>query len=726
MLTVQDLLGLRLGKLASAVDDWEVMARRLDALASGAGGGDSAALLKRKAELADWKGVNATVGKAFVVRTASEFDDAVASARSVLAILQGAHKAFTHHKQEMERVADSAAKRNIRITPEGGAEARSPGDAAKDGAPTQMDLIATMRDATRVLQEADETDQVAERALRALARGKHDFSDVRVNGLAHAKDLQGRADADRWAKEVAKGDVAGWSDEKLKRFNEDLDRYRDTPAFAERFATAMGAEGTLRFWRDLAHPADTMGVVGRERAEILGGVQENLSLTLAAATQVDSPAMDAWKRDMIEAGGQRLPAAPGAGAGSSPYGFDVMSSLMQRGKFDTEFLQDYGDRLLDHEKGLAPFESRPPADQLNHLPGDAPSDAVSGFMESLGHNPEASLQFFHSGPDAKSHWDYLVGHGDGSRNSFYDAAEPLGVGGGPRDQYETSLGHALESAAIRTPYDADAPPRPHSAASASFVNRLVDYYGSNPEYLEDSKLRGSMGNIAAEYMRDFQDGMNGERRIATNGSNADLGSLGGSTPRDFLGAVGKDPDAYGAILNAQQSVTTDLVNETLRNREGMSDGMIATDVKNLVSPGGQIAGVMAEARTQAVYDDRIAQDAEFNEGIRTADKWAGRVIDLGANRLPVVGDVISWVAEDARESVVEKYTRDSSVVAGQERRDFLIDQLDSSGKAVFDATHRAALEQGYSERKATVLADAAQKDIQVFYRIEMQGGGGAG
>ncbi|MBJ3808818.1 hypothetical protein [Streptomyces flavofungini] len=708
------------------MDDWEVMARRLSELATGGGGADSAALLKRKAELASWKGVNATVGKGFVVKTASEFDDAVTSARSVLAVLQGALKAFAQHKDEMERVADGAAKRNIRITPAGGAEARSPRDAAEDGVPTQADLVAVMVDATRVLREADETDRIAERALRALARGKHDFSDVHVNGLAHAKDLQGRADADRWAKEVAKGDAAGWSDEKLKRFNDDLARYRDTPAFGERFATELGAEGTLRFWRDLAVPAGTMGVVGPERAEILGGVQENLSLTLAGATKVESPAMDAWKKDMIEAGGQRLPAVPGMGGGTPPYGFDVMSSLMQKGKFDTKFLQDYGGKLLEHEKGLPLFEARTSGNQFNYLPGDAPSDAVSGFMESLGHNPEASLQFLHSGPDAKNNWDYLVGHGDGSRNSLYDAMKPLGIGDGPRDQYETSLGHALESAAIQTPYDADAPPKPHSAASASFVNRLVDYYGNNPEILEDSKLRGSMGNITAEYMRDFQDGMNGEREIATNGSNANLGSLGGSTLRDFLGAVGKDPDAYGAILNAQQSVTTDLVNETLRDRAGMSDGMIATDVKNLVSPGGQIAGVMAEARTQAVYDDRIAQDAEFNEGIRTADKWAGRVIDLGANKFPVVGDAISWIAEDARESVVEKYTRDSSDVAGKERRQFLNDQLEGTGRAVYQATYRAALEQGYRDRKAVLLADAAEQDTRLHYKVEIQGEGGGG
>ncbi|MEL3948043.1 hypothetical protein [Streptomyces sp. LNU-CPARS28] len=725
MLTVPDLLGLRLGKLTSAVDDWEAMARRLNELATGGGGADSAALLKRTAELADWKGVNATVGKAFVVKTASEFDDAVTSARSVLAVLQGALKALARHKDEMERVEAGAAKRNIRITPAGGAEARSPRDAAEDGVPTQADLIAVMLDATRVLREADETDRIAERALRALARGKHDFSDVRVNSLDHAKDLQGRADADRWAKEIAKGDVAGWSDAKLKRFDDDLDRYRDTPAFAERFATELGAEGTLRFWRDLAHPAGTLGAVDRERAEILGGVQENLSLTLAAATRVDSPAMDAWKKDLIEAGGQRLPAAPGTGGGTPPYAFDVMSTLMQKGKFDTKFLQGYGDALLEHEKGLPPFEPRPSGALFNHLP-DAPGDAVSGFLESLGHNPEASLQFLHSGPDAKSHWDYLVGHGEGSRNSLYDAAKPLGIGGGARDQYETSLGHALESAANQTPYDADGLRKPHSDASASFVNRLVDYYGSNPEYLEDSKLRGSMGNITAEYMRDFQDGMNGQREIKTYGTNANIGDLPLATRRDFLGTVGTDPGAYGAILNAQQSTTTQLVHETFQNTDGLSEETVKDDVGNKVSLGAEIAGIMAEARTQAVYDDRIAADRDFNSGIDTAGKWAERVIKIGVSEVPFAGEAVGWIAEDARESVVDKYSRDSSESAAKERQGFLDDQYVQSADATYDAVYSAARQQGQSHAEASVVADTARQRAKMHYGLASQNEGGAG
>ncbi|GHE73588.1 hypothetical protein GCM10018785_47130 [Streptomyces longispororuber] len=722
MLTVEELLGLRLGKLASALDDWEAMTRRLDELAGGRGGGDSAALLRRKAELADWKGVNATVGKAFVVKTAAEFDDAVTSATSVTAILRDALKAFARHKREMAELADSAAKRNIRITPAGGAEARSPRGAAEDGGPTQADLIAVMRDATRVLREADETDQVAERALRALARGEHDFSDLRVTGLGHAKDLQGKADAAHWAKEIAKGGAGQWSDEKLERFNDTLARYQDTPAFAAALATGLGAEGTLRFWRDLADPAGTLGTVGPGRADLLGRVQENLGLTLAAATRVDSPGMDAWKRHLIEAGDDRLPAAPGIGSGAAPYGFDVMSNLMRKGKYDTEFLQNYGSRLLEFEKGLSPFTSRGSTHLLNRLPDETSADPVSGFLESLGHNPEASLRFLHTGPESETNWDYLVSHEDGSRNAWFSTLSDLGGTG--RDQYETSLGHALESAATRTPYDADTPPKPHSEASASFVHRLVDYYGSNPEVLDDSKLRGSLGNITAEYMRDFQDGMNGQREITTSGSNADLGALSPSARIDFLAAVGKDPTAYGAILNAQQSITTELVNETLQDRS-LPKGLSTADVNNMVAPGSQIAGIMAEARTQAVYEDRLAQDDEFNEGLRTADKWAGRVIDLGANRFPGVGDALSWIAEDARETVVERYTRDSSDVAEKERLEFLRDQLQSSGGAAYEAARSAALNAGYSESAAEKIANAAEENSRLHYGLGgyMKGGG---
>lgn len=729
MLTVEDLLGLPLGGLESAVDDWEVVARRLHELADGRGGAESAALLRSKAERADWRGVNATVGKSFVVKTAAEFDDAATSARSVLAVLHDALQAFTRHRRDMTHVVNDAARLSIRVTARGDAEPRTargdavPGGAKADG-PTDEQIAAVERNAKRVLGEAEDTDRITARALRTLARGKHDFSGTAVRGLAHADSLQGRADADHWAKEIAKGDVGNWSDEKLTRFHEALAAQKDNPAFAERFATGLGAEGTLRFWRDLANPVDTWGLVNDERAKLLGRTQDDLSTALATASWGDSPEMEAWKKDMIAAGGKEVPAA-GTG-GVTPYGFAVMSSLMRKGTYDTAFLQDYGGELLAFERERPLFDDGGGTGRLVHPPGDDPADPVSWFMESLGHNPKASLEFLHTGPGAKDHFDYLVGHGDGSRVKLFDAMESLGLGGGPaRDFYETSLGHALESAATGMPHDSGEPAKPHSAAGADFVHRLVDHYGGRPEILDDSKLRVSLGNITAEYMRDFQDGMNGPRGLETHGSNADLGSLHGSTLKNFLGTVGKDPDAYGAILNAQQSITTELVNETLRNPHDLPRAAVNTDVNNMVAPGAEIAGIMADSRTRAVYDDRIAADEEFNKGISTADKWAGRVIDLGANRFPVVGDAVSWIAEDARESVVEHYTRDSSKEAAQERDKFLEEHLEGSARATYSAAYSAALERGYGHGEAVIVANAAQESTRLHYGLGRQRTGGA-
>ncbi|NUL07481.1 hypothetical protein HRW07_30545 [Streptomyces lunaelactis] len=719
MLNVQELLDLRLGKLKSAIEDWEVVVRRLSSLAIGQGDEVNAAHLKAKAQKADWSGVNATVSKDFVTRTASEFNDAVTAARSIHAVLRDSHSAFTRHQDEMAGVVADAAKRNIYINSKGGAQPPSAppavaGEGGKDNRPSDEELAAAERDVSRILREADESDRIAARALRALASDKHDFTSTLVDGLNDADYRQGEADAKYWAKEIAKGKVADWSDEKLKRFNETLAVHRDNPGFSEKLATDLGADGTLRFWRDLAAPPGfQFGPLDDERAKVLAQVQDNLGMTLANATNVDSPAMDAWKKDMIAAGGSRV--APDAVMGATPYGFSVMSSLMRKGKFDSEFLQDYGREMLEFERRHwdTPATLWHDSAPLNYPPSEEANDPVGGFLEALGHNPKASLEFFQSGRDAESNWDYLVGNDDGSRNWRLSAGLGPGVGSPPLSQ--ENLGHALESAAIGLPYDSDGPSKPHSAGSAALVNRLVEYYGSNPEFLDKSPLNASLGNITAEYMRDVQDGMNGASVIKTYGSNAELGSLHrDGILQNFLGAVGKDPDAYGAIINAQQAVTTELVSDTFHSRGRFEE--VSPEVGNQVRPGAEIAGIMAESRTQAVYDDKLASDEEFNEGVMTADKWVGRVLDM----VPVAGDVVGWVSEDVRESVVDRYTRDSSEAAAEERNTFLKTQRIGSADAAYDATYTAAREAGYDHDNADSKAGSARREVLDGYGLGQQ------
>ncbi|MGH3325837.1 MAG: hypothetical protein ACRDOV_15635, partial [Streptomyces sp.] len=116
------------------------------------------------------------------------------------------------------------------------------------------------------------------------------------------------------------------SDPELRRFNEIAKNQRGDSVFAERFATGMGGEGTLRSWRSLAESGQRNE--DGARAKLLGKFQNNLSMTLATASHVDSPAMDKWKQDVIAAGPKEF------GHESSrarPYGFQIMGNLMGKG-----------------------------------------------------------------------------------------------------------------------------------------------------------------------------------------------------------------------------------------------------------------------------------------------------------------------------------------------------------------------------------------------------------
>ncbi|MFI2115449.1 hypothetical protein ACH489_13370 [Streptomyces rubiginosohelvolus] len=66
------------------------MSKRLKTLSTGEGGGVNAKRLQTEANAADWDGVNATVTKSFVTKTAVEFQDVAGQATSVLGILRDA------------------------------------------------------------------------------------------------------------------------------------------------------------------------------------------------------------------------------------------------------------------------------------------------------------------------------------------------------------------------------------------------------------------------------------------------------------------------------------------------------------------------------------------------------------------------------------------------------------------------------------------------------------
>lgn len=173
MVTFQELSDLRLGKLKSAVDDWEHMVGELVKIADGGDGDISAADLEKKARSAEWTGHNATVTKQFVTKSAAEFDDVVTAARSVHTILSGALSKFRIQKANLAEAVAKAAKKSIHVDGKGTVRSAVPspqviGD-AKIEPPTQAEIDAVAEEVRGILEAAAETDR-ASRASTVLRR----------------------------------------------------------------------------------------------------------------------------------------------------------------------------------------------------------------------------------------------------------------------------------------------------------------------------------------------------------------------------------------------------------------------------------------------------------------------------------------------------------------------------------------------------------------------------
>jgi hypothetical protein len=168
-----DLMALDLTKLGTAAADWQTMAGELAKLATDVRDG-----LTRKAEAARWKGVNATVTKEFVGKTAKEFTDLHTEAESIAAILADAHAELTRYQQQAKTLTDSARKGDPGRTPP------DPGLLVTDGPGGTVRVIEMMctpegpdqrtKDRmqwyadtlTGIVQHAAEVDAAAVRALR--------------------------------------------------------------------------------------------------------------------------------------------------------------------------------------------------------------------------------------------------------------------------------------------------------------------------------------------------------------------------------------------------------------------------------------------------------------------------------------------------------------------------------------------------------------------------------
>ena len=600
--TVQELRDLRLGKLNTAITDWKEVHRRLGELTEGGQGGSgggkgkqgSAAAFAAATRDADWSGKNATAVRGFVTRTAAQFPELVKEAADVLGLLKTARRAFLDHKSDLEKVVDDVAKDNIYINDTGGAVKSTPppgvaGD-AKIKEPSDADLAAAEKRVRRVLWEAHETDRVTARELRAIARNKYDFSGAAAGSVKGADARQGKVDAEYWAKKLKDGDIRVWElDQKqLEKFNETLRDQRDNKDFTTTFATRMGGEGTLQFWRDLADPGHGDTPKGA-RAELLDHIQGNLSMSLANATRQDTPAMHGWENDVIKAGTKQF---GHEGIMAKPYGFQIMSSLMGKGKFGDGFLDRYGDALYTFEK------SKPDAPSAWGLVGmgtdldpgnkSTGADPMTGYLKALSHNPDASTAVFNDEERA----DYLL------KDRVYfdeDAPDSTGPDDGVKLPSREALGDALFAAGSgMNPDDPAAEYVKHTGAHDEVLNGALKRLASQKDEMP-VELRDDMAKLLGNHGADTH---------MTMGGSPDEQVLDRAHLLEVSKQISRDPTSY-QVLN--QSMDAAMVHDIHTEKENPEDSL------NRV---GRSVGFLEEARYQAIGDQKAADLKESGWGAK--------------------------------------------------------------------------------------------------------------
>lgn len=108
-----DLDALRHGdfsKLGEAVTDWEQMTKKLADLQK-----DAENNLKAKADSAKWAGVNATVTREFIAKTAAEFADAHTEAGSITKILSDTRGELIDYRTQLNDAITRGSQQNLRV-----------------------------------------------------------------------------------------------------------------------------------------------------------------------------------------------------------------------------------------------------------------------------------------------------------------------------------------------------------------------------------------------------------------------------------------------------------------------------------------------------------------------------------------------------------------------------------------------------------------------------------
>lgn len=653
MVSYHALLKVNLQPLSDAVDKWRNLPDHFTQVST-----NFAKQVSTPIANSDWEGKAAEAAADKIKSVAKQMEQAALEAKDVHGLLSDAHTKFKDAKKKLKGYKDDIEEdKNLAIDEHGrvsykptnleGLSAQAETLQAK----RYSETVASYNDRiTQVLSDATTADEILQWALTQDFNGRgKGFTGDGFNSVKGAEKGRKQAYADlKTVTELArvKGDL---STTDLEKVNSILSKHEGDPFFSEKFATRLGAKSTLQFWEHAADSTQT----GGERTKTLEKLQRSLGFTLATASHSDSKAIAQWKREVINLGPQRLDDTHSGGPfGKGPYGFQVMSSLLRYGEYDKDFLLDYGKGYKDprsHGKdgrtgGLIEFD-RKHKDDLKGLwspNGYAPylsfgkgsdhgMDPMAGYMEGLGHNPEAAQELFHKSgyerdplgaldPDLK----YLL------QNRNWPNGNPMTEGG--RGYGYDELGHALEAATLGHPYDQPELGLHRTAEGANVMAQTVAIVGNHPGIVDDKPgLSDSLARMGAGYIDNLDRAIEneGDKSSGEGVRDSAFGAIGDGdifvrhkTARGFLSEVGQDEESYKILSVAQQQFTTSAV-----KAHPQPDNILVT----VFGTGAEAHGILDAARADAITKEADDQKTDMSRKLSEAAEWKKYDVSQGIN-----------------------------------------------------------------------------------------------
>ena len=653
MVTYDELNTTNLGALNTAATDIAQMVRNWEY------DSDFQSQVVNPLQASGWSGPAAEAAATQLTAARTQIDDAFDETSAMAKALGDAHDQLLACQSTLHQIQQDAAGQGLTISADGSditwsTPANLPHNAGiheqyQQSMQQQADAISQR--ITAVLQQATEIDQTAAAALAAdTGTDSSNFNASPVGGIDEEEAQQAAALARQGG---------NLTDAQLAQLDALLKANSGDSRFTTAFFQDLGPQESLLFYGQLAWGASGNGATNDQtRLDLLKDMQAQLGTSLATATSLQGwPHLsDAWEAGLRQAGGQKMQLDmnnPNDPQGQV-YGYQILSDYLRTGTYDEHFLLPVAEditNLSEQDPTKWVNESLQGTNQkLNFLDATAGYNPLTGVLEALGRSPKASLDFF-SPPN--NYFNYLTSDSNANALLVSDStgSGPAAYAAAYKAQMST-LGDALQSATTGVPFDAGNGVQlpQHTPAMAALASTTMNYFGKNYGLLTGeggvnplfTPLNASIGHITASYIGDVDSTLNQTtNRTPVFGAAADLNP---TYLEGLLHAVGRDPNAYGAVVQAQNAYTAAQLQNVV-TAQGAQYPLLGTALNNVATDGGVVNGILGAAKIQEMQQNSAATEQAYNAAINQNAGIANTVwsMTLGnvVGKVPVVGGYLN-------------------------------------------------------------------------------------